>query len=221
MSMQLEKKIDTIKADVLKMAGKVQLAISDSVGALAKGDPDQARRVIADDQAINAMLKEIDQKIIGFQALEQPVASDLRFSITSTRVVILLEHIGDQALGIAEQVLSMAPRQTALPPCPFLEKLAGLTRKMFDDAMRLYTVHSGEGFEHFSDMESEISQLVTSTLRFYVNFMIDKDRVVEKAINMIIVSRNLKTICDYTMNIVENILFVEYGISVDHVCSPV
>jgi phosphate transport system protein len=221
MSMQLEKKIDTIKLNVLKMAYLVRDAIANTVSALEKGDPDQARRVIEGDAAINAMLKEIDQEIIRFQALEQPVASDLRFSMTSTRVVILLEHIGDQALSIADHVLSMAERQTALPPCPPLDRLVSLTQKMYDDAIKLYTEHSGEGFEHFSDLESEISELVTNILRFYVNFMIEQDRVVEMAISMIIVSRSLKTICDYTMNIVENILFVVYGISVDHICTPV
>lgn len=103
-------------------------------------------------------------------------------------MVILLEHIGDQALIIASHVLSMADSQTALPPCPPLDRLVSLTQQICDDAVTLYNGNPCKDFEHFIALESEISELVTSAFRFYVNFMLQEDRVIDKAINITIVS---------------------------------
>jgi phosphate transport system protein len=221
MSLQLEKKVDNIKVDVLKMSYLVRDAIDEAVKALTASDEVLARKVVEGDLAINNMLKEIDQEIISFQALEQPVAKDLRFSITSTRVVILLEHIGDQALAMAEHVVSMVENHASLPPCPFLDKLAKLTSDMYLEAVQLYNDPSDRDFQHFAELDARAAEYTTNILRFYVSYMIEEDRVVERAIKMIIISRCLKSICDYAMNMVENILFVVKGLSVDHVCHPV
>lgn len=220
MSTQSENEIDDIKIDVLTMASLAQRNLEGAISAVASGDPDVARKVISDDQIINGWLRTIDRKIIAFQALRQPVAKDLLYSIICSRMAIMLEHIGDQTLSISEKVLSRPAVGAEMPSSALLDELCALTLGMYGETVDLFKNPSAGGFQHFAGLEGQAAELTMKILRFYVDFMVTEDRVVERAINMIIISRTLKSVCDYLMNIVESILFVLGGVSVEHVCHP-
>src|SRR5713226_175587 len=87
---------------VAEMGGLAEKQIADSVDALAKRDVERARRVVAADDAIDRLQREIEEKAVLTIARRQPMAVDLRDVICALRVANDLERIGDLAKNIAK-----------------------------------------------------------------------------------------------------------------------
>ena len=59
-------------------------------------------RVLAEEDAINELQIEIDDRVVQLLALHQLMAADLRFVLAVSRINNDLERIGDQAVNIAQ-----------------------------------------------------------------------------------------------------------------------
>ena len=81
-----DQELDELKEMILKMGSMVQSLIEKSIEALKLLDSDLAQKVILEDENIDQMELEIDEKCIQLIALRQPEASDLRFLTTGMRI---------------------------------------------------------------------------------------------------------------------------------------
>src|SRR3989339_486757 len=106
----------------------VQGLINKSIESLKKLDRNLAEEVIKDDEKVDQLELEIDEKCIQLVALRQPEASDLRFLMTGMRISNDLERIGDLAEDIAERVKALAG-QPLLKPLVDIPKMAKLAQE--------------------------------------------------------------------------------------------
>ena len=104
-SIQYEKELQTIKDSLIYMGALVEKSIARDVEALLKEDSVLAGKVMADDDQIDALDAEIEERCIRLLALRQPAAMDLRFITTAIKINGHLERIGDMASNIAEKAI--------------------------------------------------------------------------------------------------------------------
>src|SRR5262249_39660276 len=90
---------------VAEMGGRAEKQIGESVDALNSHDLALAQRVIALDDKIDMLQREIEEKAILTIARRQPMAVDLRDIVGALRVANDLERIGDLAKNIAKRVM--------------------------------------------------------------------------------------------------------------------
>ena len=64
-------------------------------------DEQLAKRVLEEEDAINELQLEIDDRVVQLLALHQLMAADLRLVLAVSRINNDLERIGDQAVNIA------------------------------------------------------------------------------------------------------------------------
>ena len=107
METHFQQELNKLKENLLRMAGLTEKAITNAVEALVKRDTPLAEKTIAEDAAINQMEILIDDYCLKLLALHQPLAADLRFITSAIRINTELERIGDQAVNIAERVISL------------------------------------------------------------------------------------------------------------------
>ena len=100
--------------DLVSMAERVQRAIASAGTALLTGDLPLAESVIADDLAIDAMNRDLDERCIRLLAQQQPVATDLRTIVSALRIAATLERMGDLARHIAQIARGRYP-EPAIP----------------------------------------------------------------------------------------------------------
>jgi phosphate transport system protein len=113
------------------MSGLVEQAISRAGTALLTADLQLAESVIADDAAIDAINRELDERCILLLAQQQPVATDLRIIVSALRMSATLERMGDLARHIAQVARLRYPRE-AIP-----HGLKGTFAEMHDAATRV------------------------------------------------------------------------------------
>jgi len=99
-------------ADLQELASKIAEMgrldgeqIADAIDALTKRDTALAKRVIAADDRVDAMQREIEEKAATTIARRQPMAVDLREILGALRISNDLERIGDLAENVAKRMM--------------------------------------------------------------------------------------------------------------------
>jgi len=107
--------LDTIIGQQLQMATLVKDAIEKATTALLNVDLNLAENVIQDDDAIDVIHHNLDDRVIDLMARQQPVASDLRALVSALRISADLERMGDLAHHLAKLARMRYPN-SAVPP---------------------------------------------------------------------------------------------------------
>src|SRR5690606_26922687 len=101
----IDQQLDILRDKILLLGGATETAVQRAMRALVERDSELAKRVLAEDDAINQMEVEIDRMSIEILALQQPAAHDLRFVISVAKITPILERIADHASNIAEAAI--------------------------------------------------------------------------------------------------------------------
>lgn len=99
-----EKELRALHTSIISMGKMIEIAIESVILALMSNDSDSLDAIIANDDAIDEMEKEIERQCIKMLLLQQPVATDLRTITAALKMVTDMERIGDHAGDIAELV---------------------------------------------------------------------------------------------------------------------
>src|ERR1043166_4433344 len=95
--------IETIKDLLLRMGAMVEDAMQQSIRALLESDIAIAEQVIANDDRIDEMEVQIDQRVIELLAKMKPAPGDLPLVATVMKMTPELERMADLALDVCER----------------------------------------------------------------------------------------------------------------------
>ncbi len=215
MARYLIRELDRIKKKVLALGTLVEERVRMTNTAVDSRDADAARQVIDRDWEVDEMEVEIEEECLKVLALHQPVAVDLRFLITVIKINNDLERIGDQAVNIAERILTIAKA----PQVDFV----------FD-----YSVMA-EKAEEMLNMSLDALVNLDVDLAFKVITMDDRvDKIKKEAydriksaieanpgrvgylINLLLISRHIERLADHATNIAEEVIYLIEGEIVRH-----
>ena len=104
-----EAELTQLGQDLVTMSGRVEQAISNAGVALLTADLRLAESVIADDLAIDALERDLDERCVRLLAQQQPVATDLRVVVSALRMSASLERMGDLARHVAQVTRARYP----------------------------------------------------------------------------------------------------------------
>src|SRR5690348_11026325 len=103
MERHFEKDMNVLKERLLWMGSLAERSVHQAVHAVLESDEPLAKRVLDEEDAINELQMEIDDRVVQLLALHQLMATDLRFVLAISRINNDLERIGDQAVNIARE----------------------------------------------------------------------------------------------------------------------
>jgi phosphate transport system protein len=206
---------------LLRMAGRVETMIADSVAALVHHDVDLAERTIASDAAVNRAEVETDSLCLQILAQRQPMASDLRFVTLSLKMVTDLERIGDLAVNICERAVDLA----ADPPrAPWIDvpNMAIIVQTMVHDAIDAFVDGDAAKAEAVIDRDDTIDALYVKVFKEVLTDMTTNNTNVEmvnqvnQGIHVQSVAKWLERMADHSTNLAEQVIFMVRGEDVRH-----
>lgn len=103
----IETKLDRLESKLLEMVALVKTQVNKSRDALLNKDESLADEVIAGDEDLDSTDFKINQICEQILALYNPVAIDLRLILSTIKISLSLERIGDHAEGISYAVKEM------------------------------------------------------------------------------------------------------------------
>jgi phosphate transport system protein len=103
---QFQESLDLLRVDVDALGLLVEQAVSGALRALVGDDRDAADGVLAGDDRIDALFVILEERAYALVARQAPVAADLRFLMSSLRVMADYEKTGDRAVAVAKSALA-------------------------------------------------------------------------------------------------------------------
>ena len=215
MERHFELELEALQEQVLLMGGRVESIIQKSISALERRDPALARQVIVDDVVIDRMENEIDERCLRLLALQQPLAGDLRFITGALKISNDLERVGDHAVNIA----GGADRLAGLPPLkPLVDipRLATLATGMLREALNAFVRHDAEAARQICRRDDAVDALNRQLFRELISFMIEDPSTITRAMELILVARNLERVADLATNVAEEVVFIAEARIIKH-----
>lgn len=214
-SKDFEQELRTLRERLATMGEKAARQIERAMRALAAGDDDLARDVIARDAEIDRDEIEVDELALQILATRQPVASDLRFITMSLKFVVDLERIGDLAAGIARRVLELN-RLPVLEPRVDLSRLASLVQKNLHDALDSFVRRDADQATTVITADAEIDKLHGSLFAALLAHVATDPATVTRVLPLTSVCRYLERAGDHVKNLAEEVVYMVRAMDVRH-----
>jgi phosphate transport system protein len=204
------RELETLKTDVTHMAAMAGEAIHAAIEALRDRDPVRAERVIADDDKIDAVHLELENRCMRLLALQQPMASDLRAIAAVFAITIDLERMADHAEGISKAVKRLAGQQL-LKPLIDIPRMEELVQQMLRDTMDAFLRRDASLAESTARKDDEIDGLRSQVFRELLTFMLSDPRTTPQALELLLVAQHLERAADHVTNIGERVIYMVTG----------
>jgi len=196
---------------VAEMGGLAEKQIADAVIALAKRDVELANRVIALDPSIDALQREIEEKVILTIARRQPMAVDLRDIVGSLRVSNDLERIGDLAKNIAKRVVALDGEISFSQVIRGVEQMTKLVLGQLKQVLDSYARRDVPKALEVWRGDEEIDAVNNSLFRELLTYMMEDPRNITFCTHLLFCAKNIERMGDHATNIAETVHYMVEG----------
>lgn len=201
--------LDKISDQLVDMTKLVGTALERATAALLEGDRTIAESVIAADDDIDALRREVDDLAVDLLARQQPVATDLRMVVTAMHMSSDIERMGDLARHIAKVARMSAPN-VAVPENlrPIIADMARVGEKLVQatgDAIGSKDVYAAVEIGRIDDEMDELHKKVFTTL------LSDWEYGMEAGVNATLLSRYYERYGDHAVAVADRIVYLVTG----------
>ncbi|MFB6101090.1 MAG: phosphate signaling complex protein PhoU [Haloplanus sp.] len=207
--------LDELRDDVLYMSEVVAERLRTGLDALERKDERLAQEVIEGDDEVNDMYLQLEGQCIDLIALQQPVASDLRFIAASFKIITDLERIADLAVNLGGYTMDA---QRDLFPDVDMQRIGRTTLEMLEDAMEAYANEDTEQCYAVADRDDEVDAMCEAASELVVRDLIESDYLVEDdedleslmedVSRLLLTIRDLERVGDHAVNVAARTLYM-------------
>ncbi|MET0327223.1 MAG: phosphate signaling complex protein PhoU [Luteimonas sp.] len=195
--------------EILRMGEMAAAQLESALDVVERRDDKAAERIIANDDAIDALEHEVSQDVMKL-ALRGPMARDLREILAALRIAADIERVGDYAANVAK-------RSTALnlaPPLPYtrgLTVLGELAVRQMRDVLVAFRDSDPVAAQRVRAQDAEIDTVYTGLFRELLTYMMEDPRAITPCTHLLFMAKNIERIGDHATNIAENVWFLVKG----------
>jgi phosphate transport system protein len=209
--------LEDIRSDIVRLGGMVTETIPRGTDVLLNNDLKAAQALIEDDDQLDVLALDIEERCYQMLALQQPMASDLRAIVTAIRLTSELERSGDLMVNVAKAARRIYGTQ-------YDPRIRGLITRMADHAQRLYRVAIDAYVEGdagkaaaVDDMDDRLDTLHKEYIQAIFECHNDTDGLdLQVAVQLALVGRYYERIGDHAVNVGERVLYMVTGWLPEH-----
>jgi phosphate transport system protein len=182
-------------------------------------DSELCDHVVAEDEDVDILEKQVDRDGVNLLIRFHPVASDMRGVISAMKVRANLERIADHSVTIARRAKNLNTRP-AVRDLPLLEPPYRLAVAIFRDSMRAYADGDCELARTLKLKDRELDALTRELSEKLVEQATVDSELVPSYLNLIFVARALERIGDHATNIAEDSFWRDQAADIRHTYGP-
>lgn len=215
MTRLFDKELDELKEKLLYMGGIVEKMIDRVIRGLIERNKDLAQEVFEYENEINMLHIEVDELCIKLIALHQPTAADLRLITAAMRINSELERIGDQSVNISENT-AIYLNYPPLKPLIDIPRMVEIASQMVKDSLISFVKKDVALARSVLERDDLVDDLKDQILRELLTYMMADTTTIQRALALILISRNIEKIADHATNISEDVIFMTLGKDIRH-----
>jgi phosphate transport system protein len=200
-----------LRRRITEMGGIAEKMLVDAIAALVRHDKALAQTVIASDSRLDVLQREVEESAILTIARRQPLAVDLRETISAIRVSGDVERIGDLAKNIAKRALAIGEEFQPQKIVLGLQHMSDLVLGQLKDVLDAYTQQDTAKAIDVWKRDGAIDALYTSLFRELLTYMMEDPRNISFCTHLLFCAKNIERIGDHTTNIAETVHYLVTG----------
>ena len=201
-----EIELERLKSVIIKIGNLAETQVSESVKALLS-EPIEGKEVRKTESKIDKLDVKIDEICQSIFALQQPVASDLRFIMASMQISNEIERIGDLAVSVIKRSKNIKDKHDLISKFG----IADLSKQI-----ELITVKTNECFLTRDEntigeifiLNKTVKNKSEEAIHDIITEMKLHSKVVMSGTNLVIVLKHLERISEHCTNIAEYVHFM-------------
>ncbi len=201
--------LDGVTEHLVSMTRSVATMIERASSALLDSDLAKAESVIAADEEIDGMERELEARCLELLALQQPVATDLRLVTGALRMTSTLERMGDLARHIAK-IARMRYPDSAVPESlrPIFVDMAKQVSTM---GQRVGDVVADQDLTLAYEIERLDDGVDDLHRQLLLSLLDDWAGTVDQAVDVTLMARFYERYADHAVSIARRIVFASTG----------
>jgi phosphate transport system protein len=215
MERHFDDELKELRQKLLQMADTAQEMIGLAVKALVDRKKELTDKVFELEETVNHTEIEIEEEVLRLLALRQPIAGDLRLLTAILKINNDLERVADQAVNISETVIFLL-KEPPLKPLIDIPQMALLAQKMVKNSLEAFVHEDAKLAQQVCRDDDEVDRLNEQVFRELLTYMMEDRKTITRAVDLILVSRNLERIADHATNVSEDVIFIVEGKNIRH-----
>lgn len=216
---KFEQEQEALRNRVVHMGELAQSMVAMAISAMTDL-PAVYQKVLAVEEEVDQMQLDIDHEAVRLLTVYTPVAGDLRFLLSVSRVNMALERIGDQAVGLCHN-LDFSARHADASVLPKLHRMGDLVQGMVRDALRAFALKDASlaraTMAHDDAVDALNDEIMKEILSDdIVRQAITGPRDIAGALTQVLLARSLERMADQATNICEEVIYIVKGDDVRH-----
>jgi phosphate transport system protein len=206
MQRQIDDSLRRVRESLLEMAGLAEEMVADAERAVHTRDALLGARIIRVDSRVDQLEKSIDEMCLVALALHEPKATDFRFFVAAQKIVGDLERMGDCAVNMSQAAMQLS-QEPPLEGFVELPRLGEMVRAMVRSGLDAFVRRDPDLARQVRLRDAEVDRLYQQLFRDLVTAMVDDRRRVRRALQILLVCKNLERIADHATNIAEDVIY--------------
>ncbi|MCW2119200.1 phosphate signaling complex protein PhoU [Flavobacterium sp. 7A] len=215
MASHLELEIDKLKNVIVKIGELAEGQVNEAIKALLYEPFSEVKEVRKTENKIDKLDVKIDDICQGIFALQQPVASDLRFIISSMQIGNEIERIGDLAMSIIKQSKSIKEKH---------ELVSQFNISLIAKDVQLITTKMNQCFVALDEsliddifvLNTNVKNKSTEAIENIIAEMKNNSKKVISGTHLVIALKHLERIADHNSNVAESVYFMINAKTIKH-----
>lgn len=202
--------LDEIMRDITRLAAYVTEAIPRGTEALLANDLQAAQEIIDQDDVIDRLAIETEERCYTTLALQAPVASDLRAIIAAIRLIAEIERSADLMTNVCKATRRIYPIE--LPPAVrgLLQQMSEEATKLFRMCMDAYVDGDAGLAAALDDIDDRLDELHKDYIQEVLTWG-GGGGDIQPAVQLALIGRYYERIGDHAVNIGERVRYMVDG----------
>jgi phosphate transport system protein len=211
--------LDTLRADVLMMGNLVRRNVANAKQGLRLRDDDFCAAVIADDDEIDVLEKQVDRTGTDILVRFQPMTFDLRKVLATIKVGTHLERFSNLMVNISRRVRKLN-EEPPLEEAIWLEAIFDPLDVAFGEALEAFAAADSLLAEQPRSRMEPLAQEARDLDDRYTDFVEEHTPFVRGYVNLIAIAQCLERAAYVVENIAEEAIYVAEARDVRHEGNP-
>jgi phosphate transport system protein len=208
-----------LKNDILMMSTLTDRMFQNAITALLDRNTELCEQVEADDEEVDILEKQIDQKGVALLIRFHPVASDMREVVSAMKIGGHLEQIANECVTIVRRAKKLN-YEAALREVALLERPRLLASGIFRDSIRAFADGDCELARTLKFKDRELDDATAEVIEGITARASLEPDAARACLDVIFIVRALERIGDNATSIAEDSFWREQGEDIRHSYPP-
>jgi phosphate transport system protein len=208
--------LDEIRNDVVRLGALVTEFIPRATTALLTSDLREAQRVIDEDDILDDLTMQIEERCFQVLALQQPMAGDLRAIVTALKLASELERDADLMVNVCKGARRIYGSSIAPVLQGFIERMSEQALRLTRLAIDAYAEGDESLAAALDDIDDQLDELHAEYIQAIFECHGGGDLDLEAAVQLALIGRYYERVGDHAVNVGERVVYMVTGWLPEH-----